>query len=394
MAAAAQVQGRPLSEHEAVRAGLANPHMGAAIEAATAAARSDAGAAGRWPNPTLDLQRESIPSAAGRATEQSIVVSQQFDLSGRRALRTAAAKERLLAATADGEQRRLDAAGEIRRRFFEALYRQEVVSASALWELRIATVTAAVDKLHKGGEVAGYDRRRMALERASVQARLRSDQADYEKARQQLLALMPGAASDMQPEGELLPPDAPPLEALLAQLGQRPELRAAERRAGALAIDRRAAQRAAIPDVTVGVGAKTVDNAGYRERGTIVSLAVPLPLFDRDQSGIAKALAQADAVRAEAGLLRARLEGELRGLWLQLRALNAAARDYRLQAGATSGELAAIAEASYKGGESGVYELLDAYRAVHEARLRVLELSWNARQAAIGLDTIAGNGKP
>jgi outer membrane protein, heavy metal efflux system len=394
LAPSALAQGPALTEQESLRLGLARPDIISAIEATQAAARSETDAAGRWPNPTLEMQRESTPSETGRSTERSVVLSQQFDLAGKRGLRKAAANERALAATFDGDQRRLEAQAEIRRRFFEALYRKEVVAASSAWDARMAAIGATVQKLHQGGEVAGYDKRRIALERATVQAQLRSERAAYDKAMQILLTLAAGAPTEGEPTGELLPPDAMPLETLLARLDQHPELRAAERRAGAFGLERQAAQRGWVPDVTLGVGSKSVENGAYRERGTVISVAIPIPLFERDQSGAAKASAQAEGARAEARLQRARLEGELRGLWQQVRQLNAAAREYGEQANGAFDDLARVAEASYKGGETGILELLDAYRALHEARLRALELSWSARQGAIDLDTIAGSVKP
>lgn len=383
-----------LTEQESLRLGLSRPDFATAIEGMRAAARSEADAAGRWPNPVLEVQRESVPAADGRVIERSVLLSQQVDVAGKRALRKSAADERAAATSLEGDQRRLDAAAEIRQRFFEALYHKEVVASARAWDARMAAIGTTVQKLHKGGEVAGYDKRRMALERASVQAQLRAQQAAYERARAQLLALLDTAAAHSEPAGTLLPEDPAPLEALLARLDQRPDLRAAARRADAFSLERQAAQRGWVPDVTLGVGSKTVESGGARERGNVVSFALPLPLFDRDRSGANRAAAQADAARSEARLQRARLEGDLRGAWLQLRQLQAAARDYDTQPGGAIDDLARIAEAAYQGGESGIVDLLDAYRAVHEARLRALELGWSARKAAIELDTIAGNGQP
>lgn len=383
-----------LTEQDSVRMGLARPDIDSLIESMQAAARSDADGAGRWPNPTLEVQRESIPASMGRATERSYILSQQFDLGGKRALRKGAASERVRAAAADGEQRRLELAAEIKRRFYEVLYRRDLVGATRAWHSRMQAIGVKVHKLHQGGEVAGYDKRRMALEQASAQARLHSEQAGYDKAWQQLSALLGAPSSLAAPAGELLPPDAPPLELLLARLDQRPELRALDSRADAYALDGRAAQRGWIPDVTVGIGSKSVSNGVSSDRGTVVSMSLPLPLFDRDQAAASKAAAQAQTARAELRIQRAALEGELRGVWQQARALGSAARDYSAHATVAASELARIAEAAYQGGETGILELLDAYRTSHEAQVRALELSWSARQGAIELDTIAGNGKP
>jgi cobalt-zinc-cadmium efflux system outer membrane protein len=383
-----------LTEQESVRLGLARPDISTVIDATVDAARSDVSEAGRWPNPTLQYERESMPSAANRSVEHSYHLSQQLDLSGKRALRRDAARERLAATVADTEQRQLDMAGEIRRRFYEAMYRQRLLTAIEQWDGRMEAIAATVGKLHKGGEVAGYDRRRMALEHATAHTRLKVEQAEYDKAWQRLAAVLGEPELKATLSGELLPPDPPHIEAMLARVSRRPELRALDRRAGAFELERSAARRGWIPDVTVGIGSKTQDNGATRDSGTTVSLSVPLPLFDRNQAGQQRARAGADAARAEAGLLRSRLEGDLRGAWRQSQGLIVAAREYQAHAASASQDLVRIAEASYRGGETGILELLDAYRAALDAESRAWELSWNARQAAIDLDTIAGSGKP
>ncbi|WP_181373295.1 TolC family protein [Massilia glaciei] len=383
----------PMTEHDSVRLGLARPDIATLIEATVASARSDVAEAGRWANPTLDIGRESIKSPLGQNTERTIELSQQFDVGGKRGLRRDAARERLAAVVADTEQRRVEIAAEIRQRFYEALYRQKLAAATGDWERRMSAIAETVKKLHQGGEVAGYDRRRMALERMTAQTRSRVEQAEYQKALLRLAALTGDPASPAEPAGDLIPPEPQALELLLARIDQRPALRAHERRAGASELDRQAARRAWIPDVTIGLGQKSAENGGARDSGTVLSVSVPLPFFDRGQTGQQRAAAQADISRSEARLLRTRLDGDARALWQQLKQLNAAARDYREQSTTGSRELVRIAEAAYQGGESSILELLDAYKAALEVEQRALELGWNARRAAIELDTIAGNGK-
>jgi cobalt-zinc-cadmium efflux system outer membrane protein len=52
--------------------------------------------------------------------------------------------------------------------------------------------------------------------------------------------------------------------------------------------------------------------------------------------------------------------------------------------------LGAIAETAYQAGEIGVTELVDAYRAAHEAELSIIELTGRANLAAIELELAQG----
>jgi cobalt-zinc-cadmium efflux system outer membrane protein len=387
---AAPAGAQVLTEQEALRIGLAQAGHTSIAEATLAGARADVADAGRWPNPVLEAQRETMRAAPTRLTERTVQLTQQLDLAGRRSLAREAARARLAASEADLAQRRLDLALEIRARFFEAVHRDALLAAARTWQARMQALADTVQALHKGGEAAGYDRRRIQLELSHARSRVQVEQAAVGKARERLRALLGAETLSGAPAGELVPAAPPPLDSLLAALARRPDLRALERRAQSHDIEQRAAGRAWIPEVTVGLGRKSVEDGAQRDSGTVLSLALPLPLFDRKQGEARRAAAQASIARSDARLQRARLEAELRGAWQEAAALAEAARSQRDDSAAQSRALTRIAEAAYRGGETGLLELLDAYRAELEAATRALELAWNARQAALELDTIAG----
>jgi cobalt-zinc-cadmium efflux system outer membrane protein len=181
------------------------------------------------------------------------------------------------------------------------------------------------------------------------------------------------------------------LKNALSRLDRRPDLQALARRAEAADLEGRAAARGWVPDVTLGVGPKRIDNGITRENGTVVSLSIPLPVFDRQQAGQQRAAAEALHARGELGFARARAEGDLRGLHRQVERLVAASADYRARAVGESAELLRIAEAAYQGGESTLLELLDAYRGALEAEMTALDLEWKARQARIDYDLLTGS---
>lgn len=191
--------------------------------------------------------------------------------------------------------------------------------------------------------------------------------------------------------GVLLPLPLPSLETTLARLEQRPDLQLLSRRAEAADLEGRAAARGWVPDVTLAVGPKRVDNGITSESGVVFTASIPLPVFDRQQAGERRAAAEALNARAEYGLARARAEGELRGLHRQVEGLRAAAADYRERAVGASPELLRIAEAAYQGGESTLLELLDAYRGALEAETMALDLEWKAREARIEYDLLTGS---
>lgn len=376
-----------LTEAEALRHGLARPDLANLDESSLGMAKADALAAGILPNPTLEFSRDKGREISG-STEDIWRVSQTLDISGRRSLRRNAAEIRVEATRASNAQRRAELTAEIRRRFHETLFRKEVVRVTEAWSQRFARIEGIVAKLAKAGEASGYDRRRLARERKTTEARLNTEQADLDRSSERLNALVGMANTSVT--GRLLPSVPVSLQDALPKLEQRPDLQALARRADAAKLDGRAASRGWIPDVTVGIGTRRTDYGGTRENGTLVSVSVPIPLFDRQQSGDARAAAEALNARSEYNIARYRAEGELRGLHRQLERLVTTATDYRAKAVVESSELLRIAEAAYQGGESSLLELLDAYRGTLETEITALELEWKARQARIEYDQLTG----
>jgi len=380
----------PLTEAQAIHQGLARDALADLERGAVDAAQADALAAGLAPNPTLGYGRERIPGTPN-GVEETWQISQAFDLSGRRGLRRVAA-DRLVEAAASGNlARRVEIAAEIRRRFHERLFKQETIRATELWLQRFSRVEAVVDKLARGGEASGYDHRRLARERQAGEARLAAELAELERGRERLAALLgnaQGSAGDVA--GSLLPETLPLPEAALAGLERRPDLQALARRAEAADLEGRAAARGWVPEVTLGVGVKQTDNGSARENGALLAVSIPLPLFDRQQAREKRAAAEAFAARAEYRLARARAEGELRGLYAQGERLRKAAVEFRAGAVKATPELLRIAEAAYRGGESSLLELLDAYRGALEAETTALLLEWKARETRIEYDQLTG----
>lgn len=386
----AAAQPSSLTESEAVRRGLARTEVADLDSAMLGAAEADALAARVLPNPTLAYGQDK-GRGSSLSKEESWLLAQSFDISGRRGLRQEAAEVRVEAVHAGNKLRRGEWAAEIRRRFHEALLHQETVRATQTWTERFARIEGLVEKLSRAGEASGYDRRRLSRERQSADARLQTAHGELERAKERLAALMgTGGQATGQLAGELLPDPPSAATDLAAVVDQRPDLQALARRAEAADLEGRAAARGWIPDVTLGIGPRQTDNGITRENATVMSLAIPLPVFDRQQAGQRRAAAEAMQARSAYGLARSRAEGEFRGLQRQLERLTAAARSYRAKAVADTPELLRIAEAAYRGGESSLLELLDAYRGALDTEITALELEWKARQARIEYELLTG----
>lgn len=375
-----------LTEDDAVRIATGAQSVVALSAAQLDLARSDVMRERRWPNPTLDYTRESAGDA-----EQFLTLSQSFDFSGRRALRRRAAELRVEATQQEVAGQQLDLTRIVRSEFSRAANQQELVRALTEWSNRIGAAAETAARLQAGGEVSGYDRRRLERERIGAKARLAAERGSLVAAQRRLASFL--GAENL--EGVTLQRPTPTEIAtdaeLTARIEQRPDVAAIAKRIEAASLDEQAAQRWRVPlfDLTAGMK-NTQADSGADVNGVIVGAVVSLPIFNRNQDELRRANAELAILNAQRTLLVTRARGEVGGLAAEARELRNAARLFREQALPTSERLTATAEAAYRAGEVGILELLDAYRTALDAEVEAAELEQRAREAEIELTRASG----
>lgn len=380
-----------LTEHEAIVGALSRPAWVEAETGRVAVAESIVTETGLMPNPVFSISRDRLGMAGGDINERSVQISQTLDLSGRRSLRLDAATQRLNAEKLDGQIRRLTTIAEVRRAFAETLHRTQIQSVIGLWLTRIENASKVTAQLAKAGEVSGYDRRRIQREAQTTRARLSVAQADAARSRESLAEL-----TGMKPDeithllGNLLPDVTPSLDVLQARLRQRPDLESLLAQTEAFEREHHAAQRGWIPDLTVGIGQKTLEEPTRRGSGAIIGVSFSIPLFDRSQAAQQRSQAKAQIVRSEQVLALNKAQAQLRGAWRQADELRNAVLAYRHEVLNGTQNLSEIAEAAYRSGETGLLELLDAYRTELDFSTTELDLALRARLAHIDLETLSG----
>ncbi len=384
---------RLLTEAESVRLALARPAVQTLADGRIALARSEITAAGRWPNPEVEYAREEVNRQPSDSTEEFYWLSQRFELSGQRGLRKEAAEHRVRAATLGTEADRVAIEVDVRARFYQVLHQQERLGAIEGWTQRLAATREVIRKRQVAGEVSGYDTLRLSTEQSSARASLQKEQASYRRVWEELSAQL-GGAEALSPydgvTGRLLPSQPPSLEAMLEGLARRPDIAQLAQEAAAHDLERRAGERGWVPELTLGVGRKVVDDDLGSDSGPMIAAGITIPLFDRGQSEQQRASASGAIARSQHRLALAAAEGEIRGLWREVTVLTSAAWEQHGVARKEAARLVRIAEVAYQGGEIGVLELLDAYRGAHDAELQALEMAAAARQAQVELDRLTG----
>lgn len=374
-----------LSEEQAVRRGLDQPRVMTLLEARRAAAEGTASSVGRWENPELEYSEESLELPGDDSRDRFLWVRQRFNVAGARGLERRAARRNLDGQYARIELERLALIREIRALYYDAVAAGQRCESQRHWHERLAQLVAAVEARRRAGDAARYDAVRLRQELALVSARTLEARAELESAREALFDLI--AAEPVELTGGLLPPEA----AAPATLVGHPTLRALQAEASSADARAKAARRDAWPDVTLGIGQRDFEEGAIDAQGGLFAIGVEVPLFNRRQGEIQAADSEARALRAEASLVRSRLQAQVGEARRMLEVRRAAVLDLKAQAAGEGGSLSVMAEAAYAAGEIDVMALIDAQRTELALAGEITALSRAAREAYIQLQYLSGD---
>lgn len=374
-----------LAAEDAVALALSQPHVPQALDAGVAAARSDLLAARTWTNPGLTLSQErGNLGPLGETRESSAMLSQEFELGGRRALRRQAAELGVVAASLEAKYTVARLRAEVLRAYSDAVAGELRREGQTRAAGNLRTLAEVAARRQRSGDLSGYESRRIVQAGQQAQARAAEADAEARAARARLAGLVGEAALDAELDA------LPPLPALPAPTD---ELRSAEldvldaRREQALAAAR-AERRNALP-LTVGIGTKRIEEFGSSERQLLLELGVPLPLFDRNQAARARTTANAD--QAEAAYHRALLatRGRHAAARESAERLSASARRLLETTVPEAARLTEIACSSFAEGELDLVGLLDAHAAESDVLQQALDQQSRALDALLELQMLS-----
>ena len=364
-----------------------NPRV-RAINAPIAVARADVLAAGRWPNPRATYDRES----AGGVTEHLAMVGQVLPITGRRPLEVSAASALVEAASgrASDQLRRLRA--DVRLAFADLVALQQRERELTAIRDRLQELAAVLAKREAAGDAAGFDRLRAEREvleldidraaAASDRARAQATLAGFLSAPgSQAITVVPGVATRVA---------VPSVDELMARAEQtRGEISALRHEADSASFAERAAAKRVLPEPEVIAGTKS-SNVGNGDIGSVITVHIPLPIFDRGRPEKAVARAKHTQAEAELDALRTALRSQITAWREAVIQRRDVADRYRSTAVPAGADLERIAQVSYDAGERGILELLDAYRGAATARIRQSALDLAVRQAELELEFVSG----
>ena len=371
---------------------LANPRLAAArsdVEAQAGRAQQ----AGLYPNPELALGIEEMSLDDPELRKTKLELSQALVLGGRRGAAVASAQASLAATTGQALGARRDALSQVHKLWAEQIHFREADAAFA--ELAAAADrTLSIARARFEAKAAPESQVTRALLEVYELDLARQD-LDRERARSTatLSALLGGVEVPVERLGGSLDPDAmeahlpPDIDPVLAD---HPALQAA--RFGITAADAAAgtAQKERIPDLTIvlGYGSFEPGLGNYVE----AAVALPLPLFNRNQGRVAETRALAARARHEARIVAGELEISLAAARLRHRQAHDQLETVSERIAPAAERGLAQAQEAYRTGRLMFLELVDAQRIFTDVRLRTLELRKDLAMSEADLMSLLGAG--
>ena len=245
-----------------------NPRV-RAINAPLDVARADVLAAGRWPNPRLTYDRESVAGV----TEHLAMVGQLLPITGRRPLEVSAASALVDAASgrASEQLRRLRA--DLRLAFADLVAAQQRERELTEVRDRLQELAGVLAKREAAGDAAGFDRLRAEREVLDVDVDRAAAAADRARAQAILIGFLtqpPAPSGITAVAGTPSRFAVPSADELMTRAEQsRGEISALRREIDAASFAERAAGRRLIPEPEIVAGTKS-SNAGGGDVGSVV----------------------------------------------------------------------------------------------------------------------------
>jgi cobalt-zinc-cadmium efflux system outer membrane protein len=402
--AAAQTDAIParLSLADAVRlAEQRNPTLDAARQQVLVA-DADTAAAKRWPNPLASVESagysgQSTPYGFWDRQEFTIRVEQEFELGDRRRLRGEAAGSAAAATRAALDNRVRQLRIEVQRVYFQLVLARLDADQARASLAEIDQVIAVSRSRYKQGEISGGELRRLEVERLKFSEDALQAELATRNARSAILALLgaPRLEQPLEPTDTLAAPGGRTDglgEGAAALTSQALALRAditAARQEQARAQAEVGLQRALrTPNLSV--------TGGYRRdfgaNGLLFGVAIPLPILDRNASGIARAEA---GQRLAGSLLRERevavsldVQQAFDLVEINRERVASIERDYLEKAR----EAREAVLAAYRAGESNLLDYLDAQRAYRDVQRTYNRALFDHRLSLLQLDAAVGAG--
>lgn len=346
------------------------------------------------PNPEAAVEVESFggtgPFSGFGASETTIAVGQTILLGGKRQKRVDLARFNRDLAGWDYEVARVDLITLVGFDFVNTLAAQQRLEFAHETSALAERIYSIIGERVQAGKISPVERTKARGDRAQAHLELQRAERALIAARHRLASTWASVVPTFEAAaGDLSRVRTPPpVEELVQRIQDNPDLarwttQMAMRRA-AVAL----AKAEAVPDVTPFAGVRLLE--GTNETAFVAGVAMPLPIFDRNQGAILESRirgTQAEQLRRAA---RVRVQTDLA---VAHQALDAAYNDVLIvqtEIEPSARSALEAAEEAFRQGKVGALDLLDAQRTLFAARRQYVDVQASYHQTVIVVERLIG----
>lgn len=350
--------------------------------------------AGIIPNPEISIVLEDVLGSGiyknGRQAQTTLLLSQIVELGGKRSAREEVAGAFIGLNKDEYEIKRLEVLSEVTDKFLE------VVSDGLLLELSAKAEQLAKDVLKnikiRAAAGVGSD---MELSKAEVllaRARIAFEHAEHELESSKLeLATMWGSdtVNFSKLKADLFKPFIlPPFDELESRIEQSSEMKRWVSEQRLREAEEKLAFSKRIPNFQLGAGPRRLE--GQNAEAFVFQLSMPLPIFDRNQGGIAEANNLKERSVIEEHKDKLRLKSALFSLYQEVKhaLTESEAMKEKIIPQAEKGYR--VAQEGYNQGRFSYLELLDAQRTLLEVYREQIEAAYTFHHFANSIERLLG----
>lgn len=326
--------------------------------------------AGLLPNPEISLLREGLSSTSGRTDTYQL--SQALELGGKRGARIQLADQDRTLALGDVNIGKADLRADVIAAYLDALTTQEHVTLARESLSLAGKATNAATRRVAAGKISPLEKTRSSVAEAGARLELSQALADAALAKRRLAALW----GSIQPEARpLQTPDIdlaaiPLLAALQSRLEASPQMQRARMQIARQEAQVNLAKADRIPDVTVTLGQKKDRMTNVSQ--TVVGLAIPLPLFNRNQGNLLSALRSVDQAKTDAEVEYLRASQALADAHQRASVAQEQIDSMRKEILPAAQSAFDAAVTGFELGKFGFIDVLDAQRTLFQSRAQYL----------------------
>lgn len=350
--------------------------------------------AGQGPNPELAIELEDFLGSGALArfngAQTTLLLSQTLELGNKRRARAAVAQGALGVVESDDAAQRLAVLTETTIRFVHVVADQQRLivarEASALAEAALAAASRRV----AAGAASPIEERRASILRAT--ARIEVEHAEHEllASRRQLVA----SWGESEPRFTAAKAELfgrrplPSYETFAARIDSNPELVKVAQSRAARDAELALARAQALPDLRVQAGARRLE--GPDAFGIVFGIALPLPIFQRNQGAILAAGAKRAQVDATHDAVRVRILASLYAQYQELVHAMTELESIESHVLPNAESLLELLNAGFAIGRFSQLELLDGQRTLMEARRDRIAAAEEMHTLAVRVEALLG----